>query len=457
MDAMLSALTDFVASVDAAALPTSVVHTVIRQTVDSVACGAGGFTGDAAEIARRTVEGTVGPLCASAYGLSSPVLVDAAAFANATADRYLDYNDFGASGHPSDMIPALLALTEAVGAPGRAAVAGIHIAYEVATTLAEAVPPDGGWDQGLYCSLGVAAGASHILGLDRTRTAAALSLSIVPSVPLRTTRFGELSTWKAAATAHATMTALFAVRMAALGMSGPAAPFEGKDGVFERVWPALPDIRFGADEGRPAAIERASLKRYPACFWAQVGIDLVVGLRARVDPAAVTAIEVATARSAWWSIGGGRGDAAEKWRPGTRETADHSMPFLLASALLDGHIDERTFAATRLTDPGLLSLMDRISVVERADLTASATRDRCPTELTLRLDDGTELSAGNEVAKGHPGNPMSDADIADKFAEFTARVLPDEDASRLAELLWNLPALRDLSEVGAMFRAFAPR
>lgn len=451
MDSLVRSLIDFTTTVEPDALPDSVVQAVIRHTVDSVACGAGGFSSPTAAIARASIRGVGGPMTASAYGESSPVLVDSVAFANATANRYLDFNDFGPSGHPSDMIPALLAIAESSGSPGREAIAGIYIAYEIATALAEAVPPDGGWDQGIYCSLGVAAGAARILGLDRQRTADALSLAAVPSLPLRVTRFGELSAWKASATAHATMTACHAVRLAMLGMQGPAAPFEGKDGIFERVWaPFSLDLH----TDRPAAIERASLKRYPACFWGQVGIDLAVRMREHLDLADIAAIDVATTRAAWWAIGGGRGDAAQKWRPTTRETADHSLPYLLAVGLVDGEITEAAFAGPRLSDPALLTVIDRINVTERSDLTAASTRDRCPTEITVRMADGTGSTYAAEVACGHPSNPMSDAAIAAKFDKFTAAVLPPDDADALATLLWGLADLPDLAEIGRLFRAF---
>lgn len=454
MDQMLEALTDFVEATDLTKIGPSTLHRVARHTVDAVGCGAGGFFSAPAAVARSMASGSRGDLEASVYGLSEPAPIDLAAFANVTANRYLDFNDFGVSGHPSDMIPAMLAMGEANGSSGSDVVVSIYLAYEIATRMAEAVPADLGWDQGIYCSVGVAAGLSKLLGLPRGQMANAVSLAVVPAIPLRVTRFGELSEWKAAATGHAAMTACFATRLASRGMTGPPAPFEGKDGLFERIWPAF-DLNPSAASHR--GIERASLKQFPACYWGQVPVALMMELRERADISRVERIEVATCERAWWTIGGGRGDADEKWRPPTRETADHSMPYLLALALIDGVVDESGFELQRLCDPVLMAVMDNIRVRERADLTARATRDTCPTELTIQLKNGAILTASSDVPRGHHENPMDDHEVTSKFQELVKRALPAAIVTELADALWHLAELPSLHDVGAMFRMFAPQ
>jgi 2-methylcitrate dehydratase len=451
VDDVLNSLVDLVQGSRFENLSDSAVSRVVRHTVDSVGCGAGGFGSGPATTARSVARGSTGSMLASMYGEREKVLVDHVGFANATANRFLDFNDFGVSGHPSDMIPAVLAMAESAGASGSAAVLGIHLAYEVATALAEAVPPDGGWDQGIYCSLGIAAAQAKLLGLDRASTGHALSLAAVPSIPLRVTRFGELSEWKAAATGQAAMAATFAVRLAQAGMSGPPEPFTGEDGLLERVWPTF-DLDLTTRD--PSAIERASLKRHPACYWGQVPVDLVTDVRSRVGLDAVSAIEVETCEAAWRTIGGGRGDAAEKWRPTTRETADHSMPYLMAVAWLDGRLGELAFEPERLHDPSVLSVIDRITVRERADLTARATRDTCPTELVVHLADGSTMRSAADVPRGHHTNPMTDAEVSAKFDELARHALDEPQARELADRLWAVAHAESLVEIGRIFRAF---
>jgi 2-methylcitrate dehydratase len=454
VDSMLASLVDFIDETNFDDLGDATVREVVRHTVDTIGCGAGGFRSTPARTVRDVVGATGGPLVASVYGESSLVLVDYAAFVNGTANRYLDFNDFGVSGHPSDMIPAVLAMAEATEATGADVVTAIVIAYEIATRLAESVPPEGGWDQGIYCSLGVAAGLAKVMKLPREQAANALSLAVVPSIPLRVTRFGELSEWKASATAHAAMTASFAARLASHGITGPGEPFDGQDGVFERVWPSL-SLDFAATPDGVSAIERACIKPFPACYWVQVATDVMMRLRDRVDCDRIEAVDVATTRAAWRTTGGGRDDAAEKWRPRTRETADHSMPYLLAVALIDGVVEDQSFSEARLQDPLLCAAMDKVWIVERDDLTDRATRDRCPTEITIRLDDGSVLTDSAEVAIGHHSNPMSDAQIGEKFDRMISGVLSPDAARELADQLWNLPKLDSVEAIGRIFRQFA--
>lgn len=449
MDAPLQVIVDFVADTDPASLAESTVKEVVRRVVDSVGCGAGGFPSGPARMARAVGRGVGGPLVASVYGQSEPVLVDFAALANGTANRYLDFNDFGISGHPSDMIPAMLAMAEATGVSGTDVIAAIYIAYEIATVLAERVPPTGGWDQGIYSSLGVAGGLSKVMGLTRQQTAHALSLAIVPNVPLRVTRFGELSDWKAASVPHASMTATLATRLASEGMTGPPDPFQGRYGLFEQAWEPF---EFSLGGVCPSAIERSSLKSYGACYWGQVAIDLAARLREEVDVTTIESIDIATTDAAFRAIGGGVGDREQKWRPGTRETADHSMPFLVASMLGRGVIDEQTFEG--LDDQARHELMDRISVRDSVELTARSTRDQCPTSFTITLTNGRALSREQDVPKGHPLNPMDDREVAEKSAAFLARVLPGPEAEGLSDALWGLGDQPDLAAIGAAFRRF---
>ncbi|SDG81425.1 MmgE/PrpD family protein [Microbacterium pygmaeum] len=451
MDTTLERLVDFVDSVETRHLAPQTVEQVVRHVVDTVGCGAGGFRSEPAAIARSVVEGTGGPLVASVYGQPEKILVDCAGFVNGAANRYLDFNDFGSSGHPSDMIAVVLAAAEATRAGGSEVVAGVYTAYEVATTLAESVPATGGWDQGIFSSLGVAAGLARVFGLSRQQTANALSLAIVPSAPLKVTRYGQLSEWKAAAVPHASMTASFATRLARAGMTGPPEPFEGKFGLFEQVWEPF-DLRLGS--AVPSAIERSSLKRFGACYWGQVAIDIVTRLRVGLDLERVESIEVVTCDSAYRAIGGGVGDHDAKWRPSTRETADHSMPFLVASALRDGAIGEATYADERLSDRRLLAVMDRITVTGRDDLTARSTRDRCPTSVTITLSDGTVVEHEQDFPRGHPANPMSDSEVAAKFDDLVSEALPAAASADLSGQLWDLPALSSLEGIAAHFRSF---
>src|SRR5262249_42616730 len=127
------------------------------------------------------------------------------------------------TGHPSDMIPAVLAVAGGYKANGRAVITAIAAAYEVFCRFADEIPPKG-WDQGMFAAIGATCGAGMILGLDRKAMANAISIAITTGVPLGVTRIGELSMWKGCATAAAVRTAVFAAELAAEGMWGRAIP-----------------------------------------------------------------------------------------------------------------------------------------------------------------------------------------------------------------------------------------
>jgi 2-methylcitrate dehydratase len=457
MDQMLRSIVDFTGDMDYKSLSADAVSCVVQHAADTVGCGAGGFASRPARIARQMASGVSGPLVASVYGQPEKALVDAATFANVSANRNLDFNDFGLSGHPSDMIAAIFAMAEATGATGPDTICAVYLAYEIATALAEASPlSEKGWDQGLYCSIAAAAAMAKLLRLDADQTASAVSLALVPSIPLRATRSGELSQWKGSATAHALMTASFAVRLAAQGMSGPPDPFEGKDGLFDKALPPF-KVTFGASAARPSAIERASLKRYPACFWGQTGIEAMLRLRTQIDPGQVESVEAATCHAAFWVVGGGRGDTAEKWNPPTRETADHSLPYMLAVALLDGRIDDDSFSDQRRGDTAVRAAMRRIKVTESPELTRRAGPDICPTQVTITTADGHRLGEVCDIPRGHPDNPMTDAEVREKFDGLVARVLPPARSAELADRLWGLAEAASLEPVGRLLRAFSAR
>ena len=307
----------------------------------------------------------------------------------------------------------------------------------------------------MYCSLGIAAGQAKILRLPREKIGHALVLAAVPSVPLRVTRFGELSEWKAAATGHAAMTATFAVRLAAAGMSGPSEPFQGKDGLLERVWPTF-DLH--ADTSGPVG-DRASQPQTASGVLLGSGPGGLGHGAARPcrrwrdcsDRRGDLRERVALDR-------GGRGDAAEKWRPPTRETADHSMPYLMAAVFVDGELSERGLHAAR----GCATRSCSRSWIASAsssvtDLTARATRDSCPTELTVTPQRTVRRCRRPRTCpRGHQANPMSDDEVSAKFATLAPHALPAAQAGELGSSCWHLAELASLERVATSVPLLRP-
>jgi 2-methylcitrate dehydratase len=212
MDKTTETLAKYVTGLTYSALSPSAVHQTKRRLVDAIACAIGGYASAPAEIARRVAANVSGTPPARIFNTGKTTSMDMAAFANAVMVRYLDFNDTfisKGSGHPSDMIPAMLAVADAQRLGGKDVLLAIAIAYEVYTAMADQVGlRDKGWDQGFFVVISAAAGAAKLLKLSLEQTADAIAIAATANVPTRQTRAGELAMWKGVATAAAARSAV---------------------------------------------------------------------------------------------------------------------------------------------------------------------------------------------------------------------------------------------------------
>lgn len=464
MDNNTRAIARFAASLRFEDLSAAAVHACIRHHLDGIGCAAGAFASEPCRIAREIAATTEQAGGCSVFGLPRPTTPEYAAFANGSAVRHLDFNDTylagkGGGGHPNDMAPAILAAVELVGGSGRDLVAGIYTAYEIYGAISNAIRLRArGIDQGIPVSLGTAAAVGRILGLDEAGLAHAIAMAIVPCTPVRVTRAGELSHWKGCATAHASMTATFAARLAQRGMTGPAEPFSGVDGFCNLAGTGFELGGVGELVDGRSMIENTSIKYFPAEFNSQGPITSLLELRKRFALGELESLTIASYHLTWHEIGGGQGDAREKWDPATRESADHSLPYLAAIALLDGQVTNESFAPERVRDPSLRPLMQKISVVEDPELSAHWKATSQPkSRLTIRLKDGRVLEDTVVNFRGHPSNPMTDEEVQFKFDSMIGYVLPQAQAREMSDTLWRLDRLAHVGELTAMMRGWSER
>src|SRR5262249_37657255 len=222
---------------------------------------------------------------------------------------------------------------------------------------------------------------------------------------------------------------LFAAELARAGMTGPTAAFEGRHGLWEQV---TGPFEVGA-LGGSFAIERTNFKFFAAEYHAQAPIAMALGLRARVAVDEIEAVDVRIYAMAHSEIG----SEPAKWDPRTRETADHSLPYMLAVALTDGRVGPASFEPARYLDPALRPLMGRVRVLEHAEFT-SRSRDARVSEVEIRTRRGDRLVDRAEYPKGHRRNPMTDDDVVAKFRDLTADVLRPARVDAALAALWRL-------------------
>src|SRR5436309_4394792 len=285
MDKTTQTLSRYATSLRYADLSPRTIQEAKRHLVDSLGCAMGGYGSEPAAIARRVSPAWSGAPSARLLGDGKQTTPEAAAFANSVMIRFLDANDTyitRGSGHPSDMLGALLAAAESRGASGRDLLFATIAGYEVFGALADQISlRDRGWDQGVFVAPAAAAGAGLLLGLSATQMAEAIAIAATANVATRQTRAGELSMWKGCATAAATKAGLFAAQLDREGMTGPTAAFEGRHGVGEQVTGPFEIGELGGRD-RSFAVERTNFKFFAAEYHAQAPLATALALRDKV-------------------------------------------------------------------------------------------------------------------------------------------------------------------------------
>ena len=443
MDSMIEQLAEFAAGLRYQDLTPEAVHECKRRLIDTLGCLAGGFAARPSVIARALARRARGAPSARILGTQERSTPELAAFANGVAMRYLDFNDatFGKSaGHPSDIFAAVLAEADALNANGRGVVTAATLAYEVFCNFSESVQRELGWDHTVFGVTANAVGAGKLLGLSRAKMGNAIALGVIPNMALEQTRTGELSMWKGCAAADAARNGVFAAQLAQEGLTGPGQAIEGKWG----LWHPLGKFRWQPFGGRggPFRVTQTHIKYFPAVVHAQTPITVALELHGKAQPEEIEAIAIET----YWVAERYVDRANALWRPATRETADHSLPYCVVAALLDGRIASSSFSAARIRDPLLNALIERTTLRENPEFTRAHPGEwPCRIELTLR--GGRRLAAEARYFKGHAKRPLSDEEIERKFRALSVPLLGRKRADAVLAAAWKLERLSDIGEL----------
>ncbi len=411
MDTVISQLADYTSELTFEQLPDDVVQAATQRLIDSIGCAIGAWDCEAAEIGRRLAPTVSDGLRARPLGAGErSTTVEAAGFINSAMIRYLDFNDTFPGGHPSDALGPVIALADALGSSGARLITALVAGYDIFIAQAKAAKlRERGWDQGFGIGLATAAGASILLGLDEKRTWHALSISAVSNVPMRATRAGELSLWKGAATSYAARNALFGTLLAAEGMTGPEAPIDGRHGLKELVTGEFDLPPFTPGESG-FMTRQARIKYWPVEYHLQAAVWAGIELGKVVRPEELESVEIATYWSAWHETG----SEPAKWDPRTRETADHSMPYVFTTALTTGALELSAFEPESYLNPAQRELMAKVSVKVDDEL-EKIFPERIVMRARARTTDGRVHDVEIVNPLGHEGNPVNDDQLSRKF------------------------------------------
>src|ERR1700736_2609756 len=440
-------LADYVCSIRFEDLSKEVVHEVRRRVTDSLGCALGAWNDEPCVIARKVASKFSAKNGSTILGTAHQAPPDWAAFATGCCIRYFDYNDTYLSkepAHPSDNISAALAVAESVGATGKELIAAIALAYEVQCRLCDAASIRArGWDHVTYGAFSTALAGAHLMKLDPEKTRHAVNIAGVACAAMRQSRVGELSHWKGVAFADAARRGVYSALLARGGMTGPAPIFEGQMGFEKELGVSLGDVgeKF---KGAPAMILNTSIKYWPAEYHSQSAIEAALFLREQVGAGVEVKSMTIESHDASVDI---IGSEPEKWKPETRETADHSLPYITAIAFIDGEVTERQFQPARFMDPKIWKFLENVKVERNAELSAMYP-GAVANIVHVDLADGRRQTERVDYPLGHAKNPLKDAEVERKFNALVTPTLGGEKRARaIVDLVWKLDELKNVDEL----------
>ena len=450
---------------DPVAVEPEVVDMIINRVIDNAAVAAASISRAPVSAARQ--QALDHPVSISGNGstifgcaLERRTSPEWAAWANGVAVRELDYHDtFLAAeySHPGDNIPPILAVAQHVGSDGAALVRGIATGYEIQVDLVRAICLHAHKiDHVAHLGPSAAAGIGTLLGLSPDVIYQAVGQALHTTAATRQSRKGEISTWKAHAPAFAGKMAVEAVDRAMRGETSPSPIYEGEDGVIAWMLDG-PDASYEVPLPAPGEAKRGILdtytKEHSAEYQAQAWIDLARKLHNAhpelVDPAQIESIVLHTSHHTHFVIGSGAGDPQKYDPTASRETLDHSIPYIFTVALQDGawhHVD--SYTPERAGRADTIELWNKVTTAEDAEWTRRY-HSTDPAEkafggrVVITLADGTEIVDEIAVADAHPlgARPFARADYIRKFRLLAEPVLEPAEIDRFIALAERLPEL----------------
>jgi len=411
------------------------------RVLDSLGCAIGALGGEPVRLIRSHIEDFGGRSQCTLIGggRSSP---DRAAFYNSALVRYLDFNDSylakGETCHPSDNLGSVLAACEYAAKGGRDLLTALAVAYQVQCRLSDVAPVRAkGFDHTTQGSYAVAAGVSKALGLDIERTANAIALSGTAFNALRVTRTGSLSHWKGLAYPNTAFGCTHATFLAMRGITGPEEVFEGNKGFMDVI--AGPFTIDWSEED----LERVSqtiTKKFDAEIHSQSAIEGILELRHEYgfSPEQVAKVELDTFDVAYNIIGGG--EEGDKTIARTKEEADHSLPYMLAVAILDGQVMPEQYSPGRIQRQDVQELLGKVSVRPFGSYSERFPKEM-PCRLKVFLQDGQTLVKEKTDYEGLHTNPMHWETVVRKFERLAAPYADGSVRRDIIEAVNNLEAV----------------
>jgi len=421
-------------------IPPEVLHQAKRFLLDSVGCAFGGFLQEDCGIALDVLAECAGTGECTVLASGEKADPVSATLANALMIRSMDYNDIywrQDPVHPSDVIPAAMAACERQDLDARDLLLGVVLGHEFEMRLAEAAFPgirERGWHHATLTAVVSPIVAGRLLGLDTERIQHAIGIAASHNATFGAVTAGELTMTKNSVDPMATQSGMTAALLAERGYTGPRHVIDGKEGLVHCLGPEW-DLDVLTDGlGETWRIERCGMKAFPteALTHAPISATLDIVRDNDLAPDEIESVLVRTTARAADILAD-----PSKYDPQSKETADHSLPYVIAAVLVDRYVTPAQFSPERIADPVLRAQLGKVEVMPDPDVEA-VFPELQQAVVRIRTKDGREFSEKLDHPKGDPRNPLSDHEIEAKFDALSDPVLSEIARKRVKETVWML-------------------
>ena len=436
-------------------LSADAIYQAKRFFLDSVGCALGGYQQPEVNIALKVLNEIAGPGKATLIGSGKQIDPVSAAFANALMIRCMDYNDIYWKQdpcHPSDIFPAAIAACERAGSDGRELIVGLVLGHEFEMRFCEAAFPgirERGWHHATLTSFVSPLVAGRMLHLSPHQLQHAIGISASARATLGAVTAGKLTMMKNTVDPLATQSGMLAALMAEQGYTGPEHVIDGKEGLTHCLGPEWKMNILTEGLGDSWRISQCGMKAFPTEALTHTPISAVLALIKQHD---LTPAQIAEVRVRTTARGADILSDASKYDPHTKETADHSLPYVLAAAIAERQVTPRQFAPEKISDPLIRAQLKKIVV------TADPEIERLFPALqrvivSIQTTDGREFTEQLDYPKGDCRNPLTDAEIEEKFEALAAPAMPHSARRRAIEAIWKLDEQPSVSGLMTLFKA----
>jgi len=436
-------------------LSADAIYQAKRFLLDSLACALGGYRQHDVEIALHVLDEIGGAGSCTVIGSGKKMDAVSASLANALMVRVMDYNDIywkQDPSHPSDIIPAAMAGCERAGSDGRELIVGIVLGHEFEMRFCEAAVPgirERGWHHATLTAFVSPIVAGRALHLDGQKIQHAIGISASRHATLGAVTAGKLTMMKNTVDPMATQSGMLAALLAEKGYTGPEHVVDGKEGLAHCFGPEWKLDVLVDGLGHSWRITQCGMKAFPTEALTHTPISAVLDLVKEHDlkPDQVTKIHIRSLARAADILAD-----PSKYDPHTKETADHSLPYVIAAAVAERQVTPLQFTPEKIMDPVIRAQLKKVEVVADPEIEKVFPRLQRAI-VTIHTADGRQLVRQLDFPKGDPRNPLTDREIEEKFAALAGPVLTPATQRRVMDAVWNLEKLSSVSDLMRLLRA----